>query len=238
MKALILAAGRGSRMGNETDDKPKCMVEVQGQTLLSRICENFVKAGLSDISVVTGYLSERIQDERIKHKFHNKIWDKTNMLASMLEARDLFAKDDVMVTYSDIFYTTEILNDLAADKSDFDIAISYDVNFLELWKKRFSNPLDDLETFRMNDNGLLLEIGNKPKTVEEIQGQYMGLLLFKNRSWSKIYDAIMSLNYKKLSMTELLNNLINMGFKIKAVPYKQTWGEVDTAEDRKIYAAS
>ena len=238
MKALILAAGRGSRMGNETDDKPKCMVEVHGKTLLSRICENFSAVGLSDISVVTGYLAEKIQDIRIKRRFHNEIWDKTNMLASMLTAKELFEEDDVMVTYSDIFYTPDILKDLSNDSSKFDIAISYDVNFLELWKKRFSNPLDDLETFRVDQNNLLLEIGNKPKTVEEIQGQYMGLLLFKNKSWPKVYEAIMSLNYKKLSMTELLNNLINMGFKIKAVPYKQTWGEVDTAEDRKIYAAS
>jgi choline kinase len=236
MKALILAAGRGSRMGKETDDKPKCLVTVGNRTLLSRLCDNFEANGLKDIAAVTGYLANKIQDPRLTRIFHNPAWDKTNMLASMLEARELFESDDVLVTYADIFYTPELLQNMISDSSIFDIAISYDVNFLNLWSKRFAHPLDDLETFRLDEHHFMQEIGNKPKTVEEIQGQYMGLLLFKQSSWPALYRTILSLDFKKLSMTELLNILIEQNFKIKAIPYSSPWGEVDTAEDRRIYA--
>jgi hypothetical protein len=58
------------------------------------------------------------------------------------------------------------------------LAVAYDPAWLALWTRRFGDPLLDAETFRLDPSGHLLEIGNKPQRVEEVQGQYMGLLRF------------------------------------------------------------
>ena len=69
--------------------------------------------------------------------------------------------NDCIVSYADIYYTFEVIKDLVNCPDD--IAISYDPNWLELWSKRFENPLDDAETFKINKGGYLIEIGQKPK---------------------------------------------------------------------------
>src|SRR5690606_31607320 len=90
--------------------------------------------------------------------------------------------DHCLISYSDIFYTSEIINNLL--QSSADIAITYDKNFADLWSKRFVNPLSDLESFKINENNFLLEIGNKPNSLQEIQGQFMGLLKFTPNGWN------------------------------------------------------
>ncbi len=235
MKVLILAAGRGSRISSETKFIPKCMIEINGKSLLEGICENFESNKLKDINIVTGYLANKIHDERINKKFYNPRWSDTNMVASMLVAKELFECDDVLVSYSDIFYSPKVIKTILEENSDFDIALSYDVNFIDLWSKRFKNPLDDLESFQIDEYGFVREIGNKPASLNEIHGQYMGILLFKKKSWPIIYDELISTDYSRLSMTEFIGKLIKKKFKIKAIPYHDRWGEVDTIDDKNLY---
>ena len=59
------------------------------------------------------------------------------------------------------------------------------INWLALWERRFGDPLLDAETFRLSSDGSLLEIGNKPRNVEEVEGQYMGLLRFSPEGWTE-----------------------------------------------------
>ena len=112
-----------------------------------------------------------------------------------------------------------------------DIAISYDPNWLELWSKRFENPLDDAETFKINEGGYLLEIGQKPKTVKEIQGQYMGLLKFSSSFFSKVQKSKFT---RKISMTDFLSTTIKNGTAIKCIKNNTIWNEFDSASDFQI----
>ena len=59
---IILAAGRGSRMGGATSNQTKCMTEISGKSLLQWQIESFEAAGINDIAVVTGYLSSTLQE--------------------------------------------------------------------------------------------------------------------------------------------------------------------------------
>ena len=96
-----------------------------------------------------------------------------------------------------------------------DIIITYDPNWLKLWKLRFDNPLDDAETFITNRN-FLAKIGSKTKTISDIKGQYMGLLKFTKLGWKIIYDYLMTLSQEKISKMDMtiLQELLNQMLKL------------------------
>ena len=161
MKAIILAAGRGSRMNNLTESNPKCLVEVNSKSLLQWQIDalNACKE-IDQIGIVTGYMSQSL-DEIPVEKFHNENWAETNMVMSLLEANAWLESEECLVSYSDILYKTDVIDRLST--SIHSLAISYDMNWRSLWKLRFNNPLDDAESFKLNDQGFLIEIGKKTK---------------------------------------------------------------------------
>ena len=87
MKALILAAGRGSRMKNLTDDKPKCLIEFRGRPLLDWQLDAIHEAGINDIAIVTGYKREMLIGRGLK-EFNNPRWNETNMVFSLACAEE------------------------------------------------------------------------------------------------------------------------------------------------------
>ena len=231
MKAIILVAGRGSRMGTLTDEKPKCLLEVYGKPLIEHQIEALEKAGIKEIALVTGYKSELLNNYGTHH-FHNAKWAETNMVYSLLCAKEWLDRSDCIVSYADIYYASKVIKDLVSCPDD--IAIAYDPNWLELWSKRFEDPLDDAETFRIDSNNYLLEIGQKPKTVEEIQGQYMGLLKFGNGVFEQlIKNDKHKLSLDKISMTLFLSLIIKNQIKILCIPNRQFWMEYDNSYDLK-----
>jgi choline kinase len=235
MKAIILAAGRGSRMGSLTTDQPKCLTVVHGKSLIEHQINALSEAGIKEIAIVTGYKSEMLNTYGTSH-FHNPWWEETNMVASLLCAKEWLNESDCIVSYSDIFYGSQIVKDLMACNDD--IAVAYDPNWLELWSKRFENPLDDAETFRIDDNGYISEIGQKASSVEEIQGQYMGLLKFKKDFEISHYCEKALLKSARIDMTSFLYSLVLNNKKITAIPNFNSWGEYDNASDLRIFKTS
>jgi L-glutamine-phosphate cytidylyltransferase len=236
MRAVILAAGRGSRLAPLTDDRPKAMVALAGQPLIAWQMAALRGAGIDRIAVVSGYCAERLPRDRCTH-FRNPRWADTQMVRSLACAEAWLAADDCIVSYADIAYGRALVAELAA--MPHDIAISYDPDWLTLWQQRGENPLDDAETFRRDStDGRLLEIGGKPASLQGIEGQYMGLLKFSPRGWRRVravIDAMPAEACDKLDMTSLLARLLRSGDVIGTVPTRQPWGEVDTASDLRLY---
>jgi choline kinase len=236
MKGIILAAGRGSRMGNLTDSAPKGMVELFGKPLIARQIDTLRLAGIKQIGLVTGYRAEVLQQFNLP-TFDNPDWSRTNMLHSLRQASDWLGGDVCIVSYSDIFYTPEVVGALLA--SDADIAIAYDPDWLELWSQRFADPLADAETFRREaDTGRLLEIGARATCTEQIEGQYMGLLRFSPRGWRSVealLDGIPQQERERLDMTTLLSKLITANIAIATVANHHPWGEIDSEDDLNLY---
>lgn len=236
MKAIILAAGRGSRMKALTDERPKCLVEVHGKLLLDWQLDALKGAGISEIGVVTGYKRELLVNRGLI-EFHNPHWAATQMVSSLCCAQEWLNAGPCIVSYSDIFYETQAVVSLADISAD--LAITYDPNWHRLWSARFDDPLADAETFRLSDGNKLVEIGNKPRTVAAVQGQYMGLLRFTPKSWAevqRIRSTLSSSECAKMHMTGTLQKVIDAGnIQILAVPYDQAWGEVDSADDLIAY---
>ena len=236
MKAIILAAGRGSRMKNLTDDKPKCLVKLHQKPLLERQLESLRKSGINEIAIVTGYKHEMLSSYNLV-EFHNPYWDSTQMVASLACANEWLEKDPCIVSYGDIFYDKIAAESLI--QSNANIAITYDPNWLKLWEGRFGDPLIDAETFRINKNGILLEIGNKPKLISQVQGQYMGLLRFTPNGWSEFQNIRNSIPLKEinsLDMTKTLQMFLQKSLMpIHTIPYNGKWGEVDSETDLQYY---
>lgn len=235
MKGLILAAGRGSRMGNLTEDRPKCLVPLRGKSLLDWQLAALRGGGVVRLAAVRGYRGERLEAYGFA-LFDNPRWRETNMVMSLACASEWLQDEPCIVSYSDIVYMPGSVRALA--DIDADIAITYDVNWLSLWSLRFDDVLGDAETFRIDSAGRVREIGQRAASVDEIQGQYMGLLRFTPRGWHTIQQVLAGLAHDvrdRLSMTELLQTLIRSGCDVIGVPISTPWGEVDSMEDLAIY---
>jgi L-glutamine-phosphate cytidylyltransferase len=235
MRGIILGAGRGSRMQGLTAEQPKCLTVLAGRTLLDWQIDALKRAGVSEIAVVRGYRAEMLSNPSFA-TFDNPRWSETNMVMSLLYASKWLQQDTCIVSYSDIVYKAEIVSALAA--SDASIAITYDRLWHQLWSDRFANPLEDAETFRTDGTGRLVEIGARAASLEEIQGQYMGLLKFTPDGWSQVETYVNSLpsaDQDKLDMTSLLRRLLAMGAEIGTVPVQGGWCEVDSESDLRLY---
>ncbi len=231
--ALILAAGRGSRLKSFTEKKPKCLVELNDKPMLQWQLDAIKKAGIKDILVVTGYLEEQIKGEF--HKKVNRRWRHTNMVGSLMTAYQWLEKAPCIVSYSDIIYSSDAISKLIVN-TNAELSVLYDVRWKELWSKRFNDPLSDAESFMLDKYGFVIDIGRQNVTFEEIQGQYMGLLKFTPES-AKWMAGILSKQpglTDKMDMTALLRLLINNGKPVKGIPWDGLWCEVDSPDDLQI----
>ncbi len=235
MNTIILAAGKGDRLKPYTNNLPKCLVTLAEKSILEWQLDVISKSSMSKINIVVGYKREKIlklNDKRIKKIYVNKNFHETNMVKSLLEAKELF-NNDLIVSYSDIIYSTEIFTKLINSK--FKNAIIIDLDWLKLWSKRFKNPLSDAETLKYDTLFNLKEIGKKSNNLNQIMGQYIGLMKFDRKALNLIlkYDFDKKIN-NQMYMTDLIG-LISKEIEIKVIPIKRGWVEIDTKRDLILY---
>ena len=246
MKAIILAAGEGKRLRPLTKDVPKCMVTLFGKSILERQIEIFRQCGINDISIVTGYCHDKITFPNIRY-FRNEKYDTTNMVETLFCAKEIL-DDSVIVSYGDIIFGKKVLQQLINAKDDLCVVI--DKDWYKYWKIRFQNPLDDAESLITDENNYIKNIGQKVNSLNEIMGQYIGLMKFQNLGLNflkEFYEKAKKeslkgnnplnskLGFEKSYITDLLQALILSGCKIKSVPINNGWLEVDTKHDYEVY---
>jgi choline kinase len=234
MKAVILAAGRGSRMGALTGDRPKCLTRIAGRTLLDWQRAALSTAGIRDHVVVCGYRGEMLAGEEYD-TIDNPRWADSNMVVSLLAAAPVLESSDCLVSYADIVYHPTIVTALSA--APHPLAIAFDKSWEQLWRDRFAAPLADAESFRAT-GGRLTEIGARCTSLADIQGQYMGLLKFTPAGWQQLASVLERLpgeTVDRLDMTALLRRLIDSGAEIGAIAVSGQWCEVDNADDVALY---
>lgn len=235
-KVILLVAGEGKRLRPFTLDRPKCMVEVDGISLIDRQISVLNSEGLDNILLIGGYKSEMLKKDGMKLKINPRYYE-TNMVWTLFSAEEEL-DGDVIVSYGDIVYSRKILQALLNSKAD--IAVTIDENWENYWRTRIEDPLQDAETLKLQKNGSISEIGQKPKELSEIEGQYMGLMKFSSKGVRKLkkvfHNSIRNESALKGSlenayMTDLLQALIDSNEVITAVMIKDEWVEVDTVED-------
>ncbi len=236
MRALILAAGRGNRMGVLGADRPKCLIELAGTPLLYRQLAALRRGGADEIGIVRGYRAHMLNVPGLRY-FENERWADTNMVMSLVAASAWLRSAPVIVSYADIFFRGSLVRALVTAPGS--LVISYDRAWKRLWIRRFSDPLSDAETFRLNASGELLEIGGKAENIEEIEGQYMGLLKFTPTAWAAIEAVLATLDAPtrdRLDMTGLLRRLLaTKTTAISTLGTNGEWGEIDNPADVDLY---
>lgn len=243
-KAIILAGGQGERLRPLTNNIPKCMVKIFKKTILEHQIDCLRDCGIRDISVVTGHLSSKIQIENIS-LIKNTNFKTTNMLYGLFQARKKL-HGSVIIVYGDIVFEKNVLKKLLRSKHDLSIVI--DSKWQNLWKIRFRNPLDDAESLKLDNDQFIVDIGQKVNQINEIDGQFIGLMKFQGHGLKQVrnfYDKIKRKSSKNILnpnlsfdcsyMTDFLQYMIQNNFKLKAVIIKGGWLELDTINDYNLY---
>ena len=237
MQGLILAAGRGSRLKKLTSQKPKSFNKYQGKKYLDLIIKNFKDSNIDNISIVVGYKKNSFNSYKFK-KFFNSKWNKTSIFFSLYCARKTLSKNTCIISYSDIIYKKKALQALKDKKGD--IVILNNVNWKKLWKKRFKKPLKDLESFKfinINKSKYLTNIGEKPKSIKSIKGQFAGIFKITPTGWKIILNFIKveKVDIYKIDITTFFSKFVKKNKNIvKVVDYKEMWFEVDTLKDYRL----
>lgn len=235
MRALILAAGRGSRMRELTQSHPKALVELNGRSLIQRQLDALRQGGATEIGIVTGYRASCFEGMADRSFFNSK-WENTGIVASLRCAAPWLEAGPVLVSYSDIFYSASTV--MALRNATGSLVVCYDPDWLKLWSMRFSDPRSDAETFELNDDGHVVDIGRSLKGRELPRGQYMGLFRIEPSGWRQLIsalDALPECNRIVVDMTTLLREAINRGATVHPVENHGPWGEIDCPEDIKVF---
>ena len=230
MKCVILAAGRGSRLGKLTENKPKTLIEFKGKKLLSNtisILDFYFKP--SEIYVVTGYKSNQIQ-ESWQNCIFNPFWNEMNIGSSILSVKHFLEVEPVLFIYGDIYFEKEALIEIVKSKKSSVVSVA---NWRRIWEKRFSQPEKDLESFKVNEDGYLIEIGEKNPAINMIDGQFSGIFSIFPDDWRLLKGLGESL-IAKSDTTSLINKLIYLGTNPKTFQYEGAWAEIDSALDIEL----
>ena len=222
------------------------MVELFGHTLLDWQLEIFRNCNIKDIIVITGFKKESTHVKDITF-YHNENYDKTNMVETLFCAKQEMI-DSIIISYGDIIFERKIIEKLLATQED--CVVMVDKNWKKYWKMRFSNPLQDAGSLKIDENGYITSVGQKVNNIEEIQAQYIGLMKFQGKGledFMKFYENSKSISlsgenplnpnlpFEKSFLTDLLQGFIKYGGKIKALPISNGWLELDTLDDYNLY---
>jgi choline kinase len=236
-KAIILAAGQGTRLLPYTKELPKCMIKICGKPLIEFQIDVLRSCGISDINLVVGYESQKLESYGIP-TYKNDRFACTNMLYSLFCAKELFEEDgSLIIAYGDIVYSKDILEELLS--TSFPISIVADNNWKKYWQARFENVLEDAETFKVNYRNEITEIGSRSQNISDIQSQYIGLIKLSKTGKKTFLDEFTSSSKRRINnqkrenayMTDFLQELIRRGHQLNAVQVNSSWIEIDSVSD-------
>ena len=239
MKAIIVAAGPGSRLNPFTNERPKCLLNISGRAILERVLEASRDNGIKDIVVVRGYKKELLTYTGIRY-YENTDYEKNNILRSLFYAEDEM-NDDFIFSYSDILYGKEIMEKLVHNQAD--IALIVDVSWMERYEGRNQHPVSEAELV-MVANNRITKIGKDVVKPGEAYGEFIGLAKFTKRG-----AEILKSNYHRIAaqdsnrpfhqapsldkayLTDMIQELVDLGYVIRNVDIQGGWMEIDTPED-------
>ena len=239
-KAIILAAGMGTRLRPLTEDRPKCMLEFGGKTLLQRQLEVYRACGVTDISIVRGYKKEKINYKNIKY-YENTDYESNNILNSIFYAEDEI-NDHVIISYSDILFESAIVERLL--QSENDISIVVDIDWRGYYVGRKDHPLEEAESVIFDADNNVVSIGKLQADKHDVHGEFIGMMkltprgaeVFKRHfhraklvfSGKPFQRAAI---FEKAYLTDMIQEMSDLGVPVHCVIIERGWKEIDTVED-------
>lgn len=224
MRALILAAGRGTRISRYLSGKPKCTVDIGGVTLIENTVKQLMKFGIDKIGIIVGYnhdaIEEVLKDYDNVELFYNPFFDVTNSIASAWFAKSFFGNDDMIIMNGDVYLEEKLLDFIMKEKSN-PVIFSDETRREEADYKLFY------------ENNILVKYGKDLKG-NDITGEYIGVAKigreFIETFLSKLNELIENQNHS-VWWENVLYELSNK-YPINVTDVKgMFWAEVDYIED-------
>ena len=252
MKAIIIAAGPSTRLREITKEIPKCMLKINGKPIIQHTIGLFRANGIKDISVVRGYQKEKINLSNITYFENTDFWN-NNILHSLLFARPKLIEaislgEDIIVSYSDILYEDSVVKALLNSK--IDISAIVDIEWQDYYEGRTDHPIEEAENVIIDSTDQMVKIGKHiftHDTPKEKQGEFIGLWKFtfsgaeiflrhfdRLNSTLKMPDPFQKAKeWQKSYITDIFQEMIDMGENINCVKIQKKWKEIDTVQDYK-----
>ncbi|WP_242722851.1 phosphoenolpyruvate mutase [Microcoleus vaginatus] len=236
--ALILAASRGIQLGKLTEERPKCMLDMQGHTLLSRIVDTYRTVGIKDITVVRGYKKDVVDLPNL-HYVDNDNYGSSGELVSLHLGLKNIADDnhDLIVGYGDVLFKKYILQMLLDSEEDFVVVVDSE-------KKSSSNNLvrknyADCSLPYSKDafyTKVYLQQIDRDLTENQRSGMWTGLLKVSERAKPILLDVLNTLLLQpeiqqRGRMLILINELIRRGYRVEVLYISGHWLNVDQIQD-------
>jgi phosphoenolpyruvate phosphomutase len=253
VKAIIAAAGFEKQLLPLIQEKPKCLLDIKGKTILERQVEILRQCGIQDITVIRGYQKDRIQLPDVRY-YDNDDYETTGELYSLFCAREEI-KGPFIFLYSDILFDAAVLQKLL--RSQEDISLVADRSWPEVYgaqNVRQAHPTDFVITRNPPASGVrFLPVDEEQDTILKIgqqidpalvHGEFIGLARFSQKgaeTLKAVYDESLKRfartrfheaeNIRKAAFTDIVQELIQQGHKVACDHIYKGWMEVDTFED-------
>ena len=239
-KTLIVAAGLGSRLKNHTENLPKCMLDFGGKTLLERQIQAYKDCGIDNITVIKGYKKNKINYKNLNY-ITNTDYENNNILNSIFYGEKVI-NGNVIIAYSDILFESGVVKRLL--DSDHDISVVVDIDWRGYYVGRKDHPLSEAENVIFNSNNEVVKIGKIATEKEEVHGEFIGMMKLNHRGaeifkqqfnrlkktyWNKPFQR--SKTFQKAYLTDMIQELVDIGIKVHCVIIESGWEEIDTVED-------
>jgi len=236
MQALILAAGTGSRLGKHTRENTKCMLEVNGDTLIMQALEKLNNVGITKLILVVGYKKENLMahvGDRYKNitieYVENPIYDKTNNIYSLYLAKDKLAQDDTILLESDLLFEESILRRLLEDERP-SLAV---VDKYQAWMDGTSVTLDE-------EDHILNFFPKSSFRFQDVDEYYKTVNIYKfSKNFSnKIYIPFLEAYSKAMGDNEYYESVLRVltildRHELRAMRlHGEKWYEIDDVQDK------
>lgn len=225
MKALILAAGLGSRLAPLTNTKPKSLVPVNGIPIIIKQIENLRENGITDISIISGYKSEILETEVHAgyldiNIIKNTDYDKTNNMYSAYLGKEAVCDDDFLMMNADVFFDSSVIKGLLSFSHTDAIVVDIGRYMEESMKV-------------VEKKGKIVEI-SKNILPDKALGCSIDVYKFSKRSGMKFFDKC----YEYIEIKKELNKWSEVALNdiledtdFHSCPLTGRWFEIDNLDD-------
>ena len=240
VKALIIAAGMGSRLNPYTEELPKCMLKFGDKTLLQHQLDMYAECGINNVALVRGFQKDRIDYPNIRY-YENPDYENNNILNSLFYAEEEL-DGHVIVAYSDILFESNVVERLL--QSEHDISIVVDIDWREYYVDRTEHPLEEAESVVFDANNNVIEIGKILTDKHDVHGEFIGMMKLSPKGadvFKRHFHRAKSLFqgkpfqraqvFEKAYLTDMIQEMASLGVPVHCVIIERGWKEIDTVED-------
>ena len=240
MKAIIIGAGRGSRLKALTAEAPKPYAPIGDRRILDWLLASLREAGLEEIVFVGGYQYDMVRADYPELTFrHNPHWAETNILASLMCAGDCM-DEGFVCTYADILYRPEVVSRALEHQGDNVLCV--DTNWRDRYADRSQHPEDDAEKV-IAEGDRIIRV-NRRIPSEQAQGEYIGVARFHAAAAARLRQTYHGLKgkldgvpwkdgvpFSRAYLIHLFEEMLDTGHDFHMVTTDGQYMEVDTEED-------